>query len=278
MATIQEVLRAGSQALAHLPSPRLDAEVLLGHVLGLTRVALIREHTSEVVPDARRRFEALVAARAAGQPIAYLRGTQEFWSLEFAVSPAVLVPRAETELLVTVALTLCAPVAAPRIADLGTGSGAVAIALARERPDAFVVAIESAGAALAVAMANRRRLGVANVAGVQGDWLAALAPGSCTVIVANPPYVADDDPALAGPGVCCEPITALRAGADGLDALRAIAAAAPTALQTGGGLALEHGAAQGAAVRALLAREFTGITTVRDLAGLERVTYGRRRT
>lgn len=277
MPTINEALRHATVALAHLPSPRLDAEVLLGHALGWPRSRLICERDSTLGAAERAVFDALVGARAEGRPVAQLRGAQEFWSLDLEISDAVLVPRAETELLVALTLARSPPHAAATIADLGTGSGAVALALAHERPRAFVLALDYAGGALAVAAANRQRLGISNMACVRGNWLAALAARRFDFIVANPPYVAQDDPALTGPGVRFEPAAALIAGADGLGDLRVIADTAARALNGEGWLLLEHGAAQGPAVRELLQLDFNEVTTARDLAGLERVTCGRRK-
>lgn len=276
--TINTLLRSATVALAHLSTPRLDAEVLLGHTIGCSRSALICEGDAPVAAALCARFDQLIAARSQGRPIAQLRGTQEFWSLDLQISAAVLVPRGETELLVTLTLERSVPSAALAIADLGTGSGAVAVALGRERPQAFVLAVEYSAAALAVAETNRRRHAVSNVACVRGDWLAALAFQRFNFIVANPPYVADADPVLTGPGLRFEPLTALAAGPDGLSHLRAITGAAPSALVPGGWLLLEHGADQGRAVRLLLQQaDFIDVTTARDLAGLERVTYGQRK-
>ncbi len=275
--TIRTLLQHAAGKLAQLPTPHLDAEVLLGHTLKYSRADLICQRDEIVDVAECARFAELVAARAAGRPIAHLRGTQEFWSLELLITNAVLVPRSESELLVELVLERCAPTAELSIADLGTGSGAIALAIASERPQARVLAVERSAAALAVARANAAHLAIPNVSFVQGNWLAALRLQQFDFIVANPPYVADTDPLLERIGLRFEPRAALAAGADGLAALRVIACTALGHLRTQGWLLLEHGATQGAAVRRFLAQAgCTEITTARDLADLERVSYGRK--
>lgn len=273
--TVTATLRTARAALAHLPSARLDAELLLGIVLKSDRVGLVREHQRQLSADERARCSTLVAARARGTPLAYLRGSQEFWSLEFSVNANVLVPRSETEGLVALALSKLQSIPQPRIADLGTGSGAIAVALASERPDATLVAVERDTAALRVACGNIAHHHRQNVVLLQADWASALRERIFDVIVANPPYVCEGDPALLDDGLCCEPRAALVAGADGLAALRVLAATAPRALRHGGWLLLEHGATQASAVRELLARAgLAQISTLPDLAGHHRMTLG----
>ena len=275
--TVASTLRTARAALAHLPSARLDAELLLAIVLRSDRVGLVREHQRQLSADERACCNALVAARARGTPLAYLRGHQEFWSLEFSVNADVLVPRSETEDLVALALSKLQSITQPRIADLGTGSGAIAVALASERPDATLVAIERDTAALRVACRNVAHHHRQNVVLLQADWASALRARSFDVIVANPPYVCDGDPALLDDGLCCEPRAALAGGPDGLASLRVIAATAPRALRQGGWLLLEHGATQASAVRELLARAgLAQISTLPDLAGRDRMTVGQR--
>lgn len=275
-ASLAELLAWGAARLAGSPTPRLDAQLLLGQVTGLGRAALLVHGQRPLEDPAQRaRYRALVERRARGEPLAYLTGEREFWSFTVEVTPETLVPRPETELLVELALVLGPPGPA-RVADLGTGSGAVALALARERPAWQVVASDIAPATLAVARANARRLGLDAVAWLQGHWGAALAAAAFDLVVSNPPYVAEADPALAG-ALAFEPRRALASGPEGLDALRALAAGLPRCLRPGGWLLLEHGAGQGAAVReALAAAGLTDIETARDLAGLERVSRGRR--
>jgi len=275
-ASVQSLLREGQVVLAGLDSARLDAELLLGATLGCGRVDLICRHTDPVTTTLAQQYRAQLAARAEGRPLAYLLGHQEFWSLDLAVSEAVLVPRPDTELLVSLALAHCPEDRPCAVLDLGTGSGAIALALAHERPLADVLAVDRSTSALAVAEANRKRLGLANVTWREGDWCSGLS-GRFDLIVSNPPYIEEDDPVLAGPGLRFEPRMALAAGADGLADLRIIAANAGERLLPGGWLLLEHGATQGPAVRSLLADAgFTHVSTARDLAEHERVTLGQR--
>lgn len=274
--SVRTLLAAGSRALAASESPRLDAELLLGAVLGLNRPGLVRERERTLDPAQATRFERLLAARAAGRPIAQILGRQEFWSFALEVDEHVLVPRPDTERLVEATIAVLPRAQASTIADLGTGSGAVAIAIAQERPPARVLAIERDPAALRVAARNVARHAPDRVRLVRGDWLGAVAPASLDAICANPPYLEDGDPALAQGPLAYEPRAALAGGADGLQALRVLCRAAPVCLRPGGWLLLEHGATQGAPVRRLLrAAGFVGITTLRDLAGHERVSQGR---
>lgn len=274
--TLAVLLATVTERLDHLPEPRREAEYLITAVLEITRAAL-HAFPERTVPAAdAERLLALAERRVAGEPLAYITGRCDFRDLELQIDHRALVPRPETELLVDRALTHV-PTGAPcRVADLGTGSGAVALAIAAERPDCTVVGTDISGAALAVAEANRAALGLANVGWLQGAWLASLT-GPFHVIVANPPYIPAADPHLEGDGVRFEPAGALAAGPDGLDALRAIIASAPDALVSGGWLVVEHGHDQGDAVRALFAAAgFSSIATHGDLAGLERITEGRR--
>jgi release factor glutamine methyltransferase len=256
--------------------PRRDAELLLAAAASLTRTQLIVGH--ELPADAVARFDALVARRAAGEPVAYLLGRREFWSLEFAVDPAVLVPRPETELLVERALALVG-VPDAHVADLGTGSGAVAIALARERPGWHVVATDASDAALALARRNGARLAPDRIEWLHNaswtGWYAPLAGRRFHAVLSNPPYVAGDDPVLEADGLRYEPRAALTPGGDGSAALLTLINGAPEHLLPGGWLALEHGESQAQRLRAaLVARGFTHVTSHRDLAGRERITEG----
>jgi release factor glutamine methyltransferase len=271
------LLEAGARALARSASPRLDAELLLAHALGSTRAALRVLGELPVPAAARERYARLLAARAAGAPVAYLTGERGFWTLTLAITPAVLVPRPETELLVELALERLPPTAPATVLDLGAGSGAVGLAIASERPRAQVELVDTSAAALAVAEQNRRRLGLGNVRCLLGDWYEPVGTRRYDVIVANPPYLAPDDPHLATPELEHEPRAALVAGPTGLEALATVVRGAARHLAAGGWLLTEHGATQGAAVRALFAAAGLGaIATRRDLAGLERATIGRR--
>ena len=255
---------------------RVDAEWLLAHVLGRPRSWLFA-HSGDPVPTAAAlRFASLSARRQAGEPVAYLTGTQGFWTLDLEVSPATLIPRPETELLVELALARIPPDAAARIADLGTGTGAIALAIARERPRARVIATDASDAALAVARRNGLRNRVANVEFREGDWLAPVAGERFGLIASNPPYIAEGDPHLCEGDLRFEPPTALSSGSDGLVAIRRIVRDAPAHLAAGGWLLLEHGWDQGEPVRALLAQAgFIEVETARDLEGRDRVSLGR---
>lgn len=262
------------QSLAgHSDSPRLDAEVLLGKILGLTRSGLIARGTDPVTDASREAYEALLARRREGTPVAYLTGTREFWSLPLTVSPDVLVPRPETELLVEHALGLMPAAQARRVLDLGTGSGAIALAIASERPRAHVTGVDLSAAALGVARGNAHALRLTRVEWRLGNWYEPVQGARFDVIVANPPYVAAGDPALRKLGA--EPALALAPGPTGLEALRLIIDGAAAHLSPRGWLLLEHGSTQGGAVAAHLARAgFGSITSHADHAGNTRVTRG----
>ncbi|MDE2604723.1 MAG: peptide chain release factor N(5)-glutamine methyltransferase [Burkholderiales bacterium] len=254
---------------------RLDAQLLLLHVLGRgpgERAWLLAHDTDALADGTHERFLALCRRRADGEPVAYLTGEKEFHGLPLRVDARVLVPRPDTEAIVDWALDLLRGRAAPRVIDLGTGSGAIALAIASARPDARVEAVDRSADALAVARANAQRLGLA-VKFRQASWLEGA--GEYDLIVGNPPYVAEADPHL--PALRHEPRSALVAGPDGLDDLRAIVAAAPAHLAPGGWLLLEHGWDQAEAVRTLLrAAGLAEVTSRTDLAGIARCSGGRR--
>jgi release factor glutamine methyltransferase len=274
--TIDAALREARARLAETSdSPDLDARRLLQHVLSVDQTWLIVHGRDALEPTARSCFEILLERRIAGEPLAYVTGRIGFWTLELAVTPDVLVPRPDTETLVEA--VLARHDSAPRrVLDLGTGSGAIALALASERPAWQVVATDASAAALACARANAAALGLDNVAFAHGRWYDALDSGGFDVIVSNPPYVASADPHLAAPELMREPRTALVADDEGLADLAHIAAQAPAWCRPDGRLYLEHGADQGAAVRALLATAgFEDVHSLRDLGDNERVTTGK---
>lgn len=275
--TIDQIIRQATQQLAaSSPSPRLDTEVLLMHITGLARTALITRAQEQLLPEHEERLLELFGRRAHGEPIAYLTGRREFWSLELNVTPDVLIPRPDTELLVEQALARIPEDAEWTVADLGTGSGAIALAIATERPRCHLIASDSSPAALIVARGNAARHGITNVQFRQGEWLKPLAGTRLDVIVSNPPYVRADDPHLAQGDVRFEPRSALVAGTDGLDAIRSIAADAVSCLRPGGWLLFEHGYDQAQTVRALLAAHgYTMVVSCQDTAGHERITAGR---
>lgn len=253
-----------------------EADLLLADALGRSRIWLLAHADDEIPAEDAARFLAWVDRRAAGEPVAYLTGSRGFWTLDLAVTPATLVPRPETELLVELALARIPADAEARIADLGTGSGAIALAIAKERPHARIVATDASADALDVARGNARRNAVANVEFRHGDWCAPLAGESFDLIACNPPYIALGDPHLGQGDLRFEPPSALASGEDGLDAIRAIARQAPAHLRADGWLLFEHGREQAGAVRALLRDAgFADIATERDLEQRDRVTLGR---
>jgi len=265
----------------HLASQRigrLDARLLVEHVARCTHADLIAAPSRVLTPEQVEQLRELVLSRANGWPVAYLVGETGFYGSQFVVTPAVLVPRPETELLVERALAATRGVVGPRIVDLGTGCGAIAVTLARLRPEAQLTAVDLSPTALAVARINGERHGVA-LRLLEGDWYAPLAGERFDLIVANPPYVASDDPHLQGDGVRWEPRMALTdgvAGGNGLASLRRIVGGAAAHLLPAGGLLIEHGYNQAAAVRSLLVEAgFVAVASWRDLGGIERVSGGR---
>ncbi|GAB2465208.1 peptide chain release factor N(5)-glutamine methyltransferase [Comamonas humi] len=278
MSATTTVAQALQQALAR-GLPRIDAQLLLLHALGqpLDARAWLLTHDGDAMEDvvagAQQAFEALCQRRLAGEPVAYLTGRKEFYGLQLQVDARVLDPRPDTETLVDWALELLPggdghPL---RLADLGTGSGAIALALQSQRPAAEVWAVDASDDALAVARANAERLRLP-VRFARSDWLSAL-EGRFDAIVTNPPYIRDDDPHMAA--LRHEPRQALTSGADGLDDIRRIVQAAPAHLRDGGWLLIEHGWDQAGAVRALLAQQgFSQVQSREDLAGIERASGG----
>jgi release factor glutamine methyltransferase len=276
MRTVAEILRSGVDALQSgggSDSPRLDAELLLGHVLGLSRAGLIARGGEPLEIAPAQAYVALIEQRLRDAPVAYLTGTREFWSLPLRVTPAVLVPRPETELLVDLALQRLPRDAVRSVLDLGTGSGAIALAIASERPLVRVTGVDISPAALEVAMQNSRDLGLARIDWRLGSWFEPVAHERFDLIVANPPYVAAADPALAK--LAAEPAMALNSGRTGLEALSAIAGAAAAHLHAPGWLLMEHGSDQAPDVAQLLGRHrFIGIRLHLDFSGKPRVTLG----
>jgi release factor glutamine methyltransferase len=275
--TVSDLLHTATAMLSRSSdSARLDAELLLEYVTGLSRTQFHAAPERTLPPKAAWSFQQLVKRRMQGEPIAYIRGQQEFWSLLFEVSRAVLIPRPETELVVERALTHCDATQEFEILDLGTGSGAIALSIANERPRARVTAVDISSEALAVATRNAARLQIPNVRFAQGSWFAALpAEQRFDMIVSNPPYIAADDPHLDPMVRRYEPTTALIAGPSGAEALRTIVTVAPRYLRPQGWIVLEHGWKQSAYVRDLLVRAgFAHVRSHADLAGHERVTEG----
>ncbi|MCG8324984.1 MAG: peptide chain release factor N(5)-glutamine methyltransferase [Thiotrichales bacterium] len=269
--TIGTLLRDSEQQLAHSDSPRLDAEILLTEVLEWDRARLYA-HCDEPVPEQEQlRFTHLLNKRKNGEPIAYITGQREFWSMQLRVNRHTLIPRPETECLVEKILGSIDPAACLTIADLGTGTGAIALALAKERPECRIIATDIDDAALAIARYNIETQAVSNIKLLKSDWFESLHGYRFDIIISNPPYVRDADPHLQTGDVRFEPRLALAAGVDGLDKVRIIIERAPDYLIKGGRLFLEHGHDQGRDIVSLIqARHYAGIEVIRDLNGHHR--------
>lgn len=276
------------RALAQSGLVGVDAHALLGHILGRNRAWMSAHGEEALEPAQAAAFFALAKRRRDGEPVAYLTGIREFWGMSLAVSPAVLIPRPETESLVELALSRLPVDRDLNVLDLGTGSGAIALAIAHERPRARVLATDASADALDVARDNARRLGLRNVEFARSDWYADLPSDWCAdvpslapdapfdLIASNPPYVAARDPHLTDGDLRFEPASALTPGGDGLAALRTIVAGARARLARGGTLVVEHGYDQSDAVRELFAAAaLAEIVAARDLAGIPRIVAGR---
>lgn len=282
MAKLQNLAACASNRLqqaSHLEpaEARIEVRVLLCHALGNINHAWLIAHGNEPVTDTlRQTFEALLARRIAGEPIAHILGLREFYGREFQVTPATLIPRPDTEILIETALEKIPANQPCRILDLGTGTGAIGITLALERPYCQIVIVDFSNEALAVAKDNIHHFAASNVTALHSDWYSAVKGQRFDLIASNPPYIETGDPHLQQGDLRFEPITALASGADGLDDIRTISSQAADHLNPGGWLMLEHGYQQGAAVRDILEQHgFTSIGTVTDLAEHDRVTLGR---
>jgi release factor glutamine methyltransferase len=254
-----------------------DARILLQSILEVSHAHLIAHAGQELTLDQARAFQIVVTQRFCGEPVAYLIGKREFYSLDFKVTPAVLIPRPETELLVDLALERIPADRPCKVLDLGTGSGAIAITIAKHRPLADIVAVDSSANAAALARANAIQLNADNVRVITGNWFEGLAGEEFDLIVSNPPYIAGEDPHLTQGDLRFEPLTALTAGGDGLDCIRVIIASASSHLVEGGALLLEHGYNQADACGQLLNKAgFVEVCSHTDLGGIIRVSGGRR--
>jgi release factor glutamine methyltransferase len=276
--SIKQLLESAVRQLAYSDSARLDAELLLSHVLNKPRSFLYAfpEHT--LSPLQQQRFAEFLQQRSSGEPVAYLTGKKEFWSLPLKVSRATLIPRPETETLVLLALesATAMPARPLRAIDLGTGSGCIALALAHERPDWEITAIDRSEPALEIARANADTLGIKNIRWLHSDWFAQVDTNSFDLIVSNPPYIAVTDPHLQHGGVRFEPPHALIGGDSGLDAITAIATQARERMHSHSRLLLEIGHTQAENVRKLLAGlGYTSIEFRQDLSGIDRVCTAR---
>jgi release factor glutamine methyltransferase len=273
MPDVRHALAIATQRLGD----RADAELLLLHVLRKPRSWLYTHTDDALEMDVQKTYDALLERRVAGTPVAYLLGRRGFWTLDLEVTPATLIPRPETELLVELALQRLPRGFSGSVADLGTGSGAIALAIARERPQAQVVATDASAEALDVARRNAQRHAIGNVTFVRGDWLAPLADRRFALIVSNPPYIEAADPHLTRGDLRFEPVCALASGSDGLDDIRRIVGNARRHLDPAGWLLFEHGWNQGAAARGLLdSAGYTEVFTEQDLEHRDRVSGGRR--
>ncbi|MBZ5489115.1 peptide chain release factor N(5)-glutamine methyltransferase [Halomonas aquamarina] len=278
--TLDALLQKAARRLqaAGSASPRLDAEVLLAYVTGHDRTWLYTWGDRECPPWEHARFDALIAARIQGQPVAYLTGEREFWGLKLATSKDTLIPRPDTETLVEAALRRVAT-RKGRLLDLGTGTGAIALAFASEQPGWQVYGVDLRPGAVALAQRNAETLALNNARFMQSNWFSAFEKGGerFDLIVSNPPYIAADDPHLHQGDVRFEPTSALVADTGGLADLLYLVGAARDYLADAGWLMLEHGYRQAASVRAALAEAgYQAIESIRDLSGHERITLGRR--
>ncbi len=275
--SIQQLLNSHKNTLQQqlaidTSSARIEIQMLLQRALEVDRAYLLTHPQQILSPQQQQQFDHHYQRRLAGEPLAYILGEREFFGLNFIVSPATLIPRPDTELLVELALERIPTTGQPRILDLGTGSGAIALSIAHHRPQAQVIALDMSADALAIAAANMQALQLTNVTLLQSHWFAQLGAQCFELIVSNPPYIADTDPHLQQGDLRYEPDTALSAGNDGLDDIRGIIHQAPRHLQPGGWLLLEHGYDQAAAVRQLLQPHYPSPLSFCDLAGIERVS------
>ncbi|CAX59360.1 peptide chain release factor N(5)-glutamine methyltransferase [Erwinia billingiae] len=275
--TVRQWLRAAIARLAGSESPKRDAEILLGFVTGKSRSWIIAFDDSELSAEQLSQLDDLLARRANGEPVAYLTGQREFWSLSLSVSPDTLIPRPDTELLVEQALAHL-PETASTVLDLGTGTGAIALAIASERPDCQVTGVDRIAAAVSLAESNAQRLGITNARFRLSNWFSAVSGEQFTLIVSNPPYIDAEDQHLQQGDVRFEPDSALIAADNGLADIKQIAAEAGHYLLPGGWLLLEHGWQQAEAVRAILQQNhFVSVATAKDYGGNDRVTYAQKR-
>ncbi|WMT12708.1 peptide chain release factor N(5)-glutamine methyltransferase [Serratia fonticola] len=272
----QTWLKTATLRLTHSDSAKRDAEILLGFVTGRARTYLLAFGETPLTAEQTEQLTVLLARRDRGEPVAYLVGEREFWSLPLSVSPATLIPRPDTECLVELALERL-PAAPCAILDLGTGTGAIALALASERPDCQLTGIDLQPEAVALAQHNAQKLAINNASFLQGSWFTPVAGQKFALIASNPPYIDEADPHLGQGDVRFEPCSALVAAEQGLADLAAIVQQAADYLEPQGWLLLEHGWQQGENVRALLnAAGFIAVATHRDYGGNDRVTLGQK--
>ncbi|NOS96081.1 MAG: peptide chain release factor N(5)-glutamine methyltransferase [Methylotenera sp.] len=277
--TIHEALLEAQAALAQWVAAneaKLEAQLLMQHVLNVNRAWLIAHANDALRPDIHADFASLLNRRLLGEPMAYILGYREFYGLKFKTTPSTLIPRPDTETLVEVALAKISPLTAEKILDLGTGTGAIALAIASNRTEAQVTAVDASQAALNIAIENAKNLNISNIHFMLSDWFAALNHDKFDVIVSNPPYIEQNDAHLTQGDLRFEPMSALASGADGLDDIRQIIDDCLVYLKPQGWLMLEHGYQQALQVADLMAQiGLTHIETIKDLGGNDRVTIGK---
>lgn len=271
----EEVRHLGDTLALDLTTARIEVQSLLQHVLCVQRAYLLA-HPEQILTESQQcDFDTLLESRLRGEPIAHLLGEREFFGLNLKVTPATLIPRPDTELIVELALDRLPQAQTKRVLDMGTGSGAIALAIAKNKPNARVVAVDASQDALEVAIENAQRLDISNVSFLQSDWFSALNDQFFDIIISNPPYIASGDSHLSQGDLRFEPLSALASGVDGLDDIRRIIEAAPEYLTSNGWLLLEHGYDQAGSVRELLVRRgFVEVFSAKDIAGIERVSGG----
>jgi len=274
--SISQIIENSVQRLMPLyDTARIDSEVLVAHALNFSRTQLYTWSDKILSEDEREHIEKLIGKRYEGVPVAYIVGQQEFWSLEFKVTPDTLIPRPETEHLVEFSLENIPVEKECRIADLGTGSGAIAISIAKERPLCQLIAVDESEVALKVAIANAKKMGISNVLFEQSNWFESLQDEMFDLIVSNPPYIEEQDKHLLEGDVASEPRRALVSGSDGLDDIRQIIQQAKEHLKSNAMLVLEHGWDQAVKVRSIFEEQkYVNIKSINDLAGIERLTVG----
>ena len=275
-ALLQAQIRLNDSPRLDAIDARFEAQLLLQHLLNVNRAWLIAHENDSLSNEAQAGFEQLTNRRADGEPIAYILGSREFYGLNLKVTPATLIPRPDTEILVDAALNKVPADTTLQILDLGTGSGAIALAIAQQRPQTQVTAVDASQAALEVAISNSKQLHIANIHFLLSDWFNNLKDTLFDVIVSNPPYIENNDTHLTQGDLRFEPSSALAAGADGLDDIRRIIDSCLVHLKPQGWLMLEHGYNQAAAVAHLMAQTgLVNIETFKDLGGNDRVTIGK---
>lgn len=276
--TLKYILHHAATQLAEFPTPKLDAEILLSFVLNVSRSYLYSHSDERIDKEKQVIFESLLKRRIQGEPIAYIVGHQEFWSMDFEVTKDVLIPRRETELLVETVFEILPADKKCSVLDLGSGSGAIALAIAKERPHWKISGVDQSEKAIQLARKNQKHLNISNVTFTESNWFSALNKKRFDLIVSNPPYISEQDPHLNQGDIRFEPKEALISGKDGLDDILKISAEAIKHLKSNGYLIFEHGYNQSEAVKKILQKnQFMLIEARKDLSGIDRITFGKRK-